>query len=81
MNKQAKRKGFSKGGMFTLKGSNYMYHVGAFKSLLPFSAAFENEKMWLEMLPWTYMYISICVKELNKTLKFVSWKFQTGDCF
>ena len=32
------------------------------------------------MLLWTYMYISICVQELNKIRKFVWWKFKPGDC-
>ena len=43
-----------------------------------FSAAFKKWKKRLEMLLWTYIYISICVQELNKILKIVWSKFQRG---
>ena len=45
-----------------------MQRIGAFKFLLPFSVAFKKWKKWLEMLLWTYMYISICKQGLIKIL-------------
>ena len=32
------------------------------------------------MLLWTYMYILICVQELDRIFKLVWLKFQPGDC-
>ena len=55
--------------------SYIMYCVGAFKFLLPLSAAFKKWKKRLEMLLWIYLYISIRVQESNKILKFVCWNF------
>ena len=53
-----------------------MQRVGAFKFLLPFSAAFKKWKKWLEMLLWTYMYISICVQEWKEILTVVWSNFR-----
>ena len=51
------------------------------KLLLPFSAAFQ--KKWqdkLEMLLWSYTYISICVQGLTEIPKYVWSQLQPGDC-